>query len=131
MFSLSDTRFFKLTTHLKRTAHFFQTEGQVALIQRIDGYEPAQYPLLRCKGTHFFAIHQAFTHYFQKLFDFEHFAFQGATLVNRQNVLLSTYSVAESSLQLPYFRFPQRVGIHPVVFYIRDSKIFIGGIFLD
>lgn len=70
-------------------------------------------------------------HYFQKLFDFEHFAFQGATLVNRQNVLLSTYSVAESSLQLPYFRFPQRVSIHPVVFYIRDSKIFIGGIFLD
>lgn len=60
MFSLSDTRFFKLTTHLKRTAHFFQTEGQVALIQRIDGYEPAQYPLLRCKGTAFYAIHQAF-----------------------------------------------------------------------
>ena len=73
MFSLSDTRFFKLTTHLKRTAHFFQTEGQVALIQRIDGYEPAQYPLLRCKGTHFFAIHQAFTHYFSKVFGFKHF----------------------------------------------------------
>ncbi len=68
MFSLSDTRFFKFTTHLKRTAHFFQTEGQVALIQRIDGYEPAQYPLLRCKGTAFYAIHQAFTPLFSKSF---------------------------------------------------------------
>lgn len=68
MFSLSDTRFFKLTTHLNRTAHFFQTEGQVALIQRIDGYEPAQYPLLRCKGTDFCAIHQEFTTLFSKSF---------------------------------------------------------------
>lgn len=68
MFSLSDTRLFKLTTHLNRTAHFFQTEGQVALIQRIDGYEPAQYPLLRCKGTAFYAIHQEFTTLFSKSF---------------------------------------------------------------
>ena len=73
MFSLSDTRFSQAHNTLKRTAHFFQTEGQVALIQRIDGYEPAQYPLLRCKGTHFFAIHQAFTHYFSKVFGFKHF----------------------------------------------------------
>lgn len=93
MFSLSDTRFFKLTTHLNRTAHFFQTEGQVALIQRIDGYEPAQYPLLRCKGTAFYAIHQAFTHYFSKVFGFKHFASHGATLANLQNVRLSVYSV--------------------------------------
>ena len=35
-------------------------------------------------------------HYFQKLFGFEHFehfAFQGATLANLQNVRLSVYSV--------------------------------------
>lgn len=68
MFSLSDTRFFKLTTHLNRTAHFFQTEGQVALIQRIDGYEPAQYPLLRCKGTDFCANNQEYTTLFSKSF---------------------------------------------------------------
>lgn len=74
MFSLSDTRFFKLTTHLNRTAHFFQTEGQVALIQRIDGYEPAQYPLLRCKGTAFYAIRQAFTTLFSKSFLFRVFS---------------------------------------------------------
>lgn len=74
MFSLSDTRFFKLTTHLNRTAHFFQTEGQVALIQRIDGYEPAQYPLLRCKGTDFCAIHQEFTTLFSKSFLFRVFS---------------------------------------------------------
>ena len=32
-------------------------------------------------------------HYFQKLFDFEHFASHGATLANLQNVRLSVYSV--------------------------------------
>lgn len=93
MFSLSDTRFFKLTTHLKRTAHFFQTEGQVALIQRIDGYEPAQYPLLRCKGTAFYANSQAFMLLFSKVFSSRRFLTKGFPVANCQNVLLSVYSV--------------------------------------